>query len=197
MHHLQWSDDPVRSAGTLPGPLPSQGRARLGNELVFFVALRSSVGTALLAPQLCHHGNSPGCLEEEGAGRRCHHPNPYLLLVPGGQATPAPYSALLAASHRARPGSPPLSTWPRSGSRRTLYHPSLEEAATVPTTTWQWDLLIEATSSRLGCHNIDSTRQCVVAHQKCAIHSFASLFVDVIIPVMSSSQLVDVIVPVM
>ena len=85
---------------------------------------------------------------------------------------------------RARRGSPHLSTWPRSGSRRTLYHPSLEEVATVPTTTWQWDLLIEATSSRLGCHNIDSTRQGVVAHQKCAIHSLAILLVDVIIPVM-------------
>ena len=31
---------------------------------------------------------------------------------------------------------------------------------------------------------IDSTRQCVVARNKCAIHSLAFLFVDVIIPVM-------------
>ena len=86
---------------------------------------------------------------------------------------------------RARGGGSPssitVSTWLRSGSRRTLYH---EEAATVPTTTRHWDLLIGASSSRLGCHNIDSTRQCLVAHKKCAIHSFAFLLVDVIIPVM-------------
>ena len=68
----------------------------------------------------------------------------------------------------------------------TLYeiYPSLEEAATVPTTTRQWHLLMEATSSRLGCHTIDSARQCLVAHKTCAIHSLAVLLVDVIIPVM-------------
>ena len=123
-------------------------------------------------------------------------PSPDPLRFEGGATSPlltpgtgrSSNSCALQRSRRFAPrahgGSPPLSTWPRSGSRRTLYHPSLEEAATVPTTTWSWGLLIEATSSRMGCHNIDSTRQCVVAHHKCAIHSFASLLLDVIIPVM-------------
>ena len=154
------------------------------------------MGTALLAAWLCHHGNSGGCLEKGEAGRGGHHPNPYDAKVarlrsppsreaPGEQATPVPYCAL-GASHRARGGLPSsisVSTWLRSGSRRTLYHPSLEEAATVPTTTRHWDLLIGASSSRLGCHNIDSTRQCLVAHKKYAIHSLAFLCVDGIIPV--------------
>ena len=187
MHHLQWSDDPVRSARTLPAPLPSQGRARLGNEL----GGHCSAGAAALPPW-----HISGVPRGRGGWKRMPSPKPLRvevgatssLLTPGTGRSSNSSCALQRSRRfapRARRGSPPLlSTWPCSGSRRTLYHPSLEEAATVPTTTWQWDMLIEATSSRLGCHNIDSTRQCVVAHKKCAIHSLACLLLDVINPVM-------------
>ena len=80
-------------------------------------------------------------------------PSPEPIRVEGGATssllTPgAGRSSNSSCTLQQRGWAPFLSTWPCSGSRRTLYHPSLEEAATVPSTTWQWDLLIEATSSR-------------------------------------------------